>query len=71
MAILKGGELRFGAEISSIEITVNCEIQLFECVGEALIVPTRIKEAGWVNEMPSRSTTFTPMAAESSRRSTT
>jgi len=35
------------------------------------IVPTRMKRAGWAKEMPSRSTVFTPMAAESSRTSTT
>jgi len=35
------------------------------------IVPTKIKRAGWLNEMPSRSTMFIPIAAESSRISTT
>ena len=35
------------------------------------IVPTRMKRAGWEKGMPSRSTTFTPIAAESSNRSTT
>ena len=35
------------------------------------IVPTRMKRAGWEKEMPSRSTMFIPMAAESSSTSTT
>ena len=34
------------------------------------MVPTRMKRAGWVKEMPSRSTTLTPMAAASRSTST-
>ena len=34
------------------------------------MVPTRIKRAGWANEIPSRSTTLTPMAAASNSTST-
>ena len=35
------------------------------------MVPTRVNRAGWVTLTPSRSTVLTPMAAESSSRSTT
>ena len=34
------------------------------------IVPTKLKRDGWITLMPSRSTVFTPIAAESSKMST-